>query len=81
VREVVIDGYNGRIVRHDAGELTQAFRELLSDASMRVRMQSASRALFLQNFHMRIFVAGIMAVHQAVREQSTALLRGPVAAE
>ncbi|MGE3645526.1 MAG: glycosyltransferase family 4 protein [Beijerinckiaceae bacterium] len=67
VREVVIDGLNGMIVPRDGKALAQTLRTLLDDPVMRARMQSASRSLFLQEFHMQRFVAGMLAVYENAR--------------
>lgn len=81
VREVVLDGDNGIIVPHDGKAVAAALDRLLRDNNLRSKMQSASRALFVRAFDMRIFVASILAVHREARGSGGIGIAAPAAAE
>ena len=63
VGEIVADGVNGKIVRHDSDDIAKALGALIADRGMLAQMQIASRAIFEQRFHMSRFVAALRAVH------------------
>jgi glycosyltransferase involved in cell wall biosynthesis len=50
VRETIVDGENGFVVDHDAGEIGGALQRLLEDATLRDRMGKQARELICRNW-------------------------------
>jgi len=64
VRDVVNDGVNGIVVRHDTGDIASALQQLLADRAILGRMQVASRALYEEKFTVPVFARSILDLYR-----------------
>jgi glycosyltransferase involved in cell wall biosynthesis len=69
VRDVVVDGVNGIIVRRDAADIAAALEKLIVDRGLRESMQIASRQIYRERFQLSHFVTTILGCHDAVRRR------------
>lgn len=61
VRDIVIEGVNGCVVRRDESEMAAALAQLIEDAGLRASMQIASRQIYRERFQLAHCVAAIIA--------------------
>lgn len=77
VRDVVLDGVNGRIVPHDEDAIADTLASLIGNGALRAEMQCASRKHYLQYFEMGKFVADVRRAHDMATRR--AVNRDPAA--
>ncbi len=66
VRDVVVDGVNGLIVKRNSDDIAVALERLLSDPGLRQGMQLASRQIYRERFQVSHFASSILGTYAAI---------------